>query len=144
MRWIVAGLAASLAAAFVVAHTFAQDSDQEPSVRTMPPAVVKTIPQAGDTRVDAAKLKEIRVKFSKPMMEGNWSWVQVSKETFPTSTGQPRYLKDMKTCVLPVALEPGRTYVIWINSEKFSSFTDTDGRPAIPYLLVFETKPVSN
>ena len=41
---------------------------------------------------------------------------------------------------LPVALEPGKTYAIWINSEKFNNFKDTDGRSAVPYLLVFRTK----
>jgi RNA polymerase sigma-70 factor (ECF subfamily) len=42
---------------------------------------------------------------------------------------------------LPVKLEPGKTYVIWLNSQKFGNFKDTDGKSAVPYLLVFETKP---
>jgi RNA polymerase sigma-70 factor (ECF subfamily) len=39
-----------------------------------------------------------------------------------------------------VALEAKRTYVIWFNTEKFSGFMDTDGKSAVPYLLVFQTK----
>jgi RNA polymerase sigma-70 factor (ECF subfamily) len=49
-------------------------------------------------------------------------------------------LKDKKTCVLPVKLEAGKTYAIWVNSEKFENFKDDAGRPAVPYLLVFQTK----
>ena len=111
-------------------------------MRTLPPVVVSTVPRAGDTLVDAARTAEIRVTFSKDMMDGNWSLVQISDETFPTSTGKIRYQKDRRTCVLPCKLEPGRTYVLWVNqADKYLNFKDADGRPAIPYLLVFETKP---
>ena len=41
---------------------------------------------------------------------------------------------------MKVKLEPGRTYAIWVNSEKFGNFKDADGRSAVPYLLVFQTK----
>ncbi len=110
------------------------------SVKEMAPVVVGTVPQAGDTKVDARKLKEIRVTFSKDMMDKSWSWSQISDETFPKSNGKVHYEKDRRTCVLPVKLEAGKTYVIWLNSEKFGNFKDADGRSAIPYLLVFETK----
>jgi hypothetical protein len=52
-------------------------------------------------------------------------------------------LPDGKTCVLPVKLEPGKTYVSWLNSQKFGNFKDADGRSAVPYLLVFETRAAS-
>jgi RNA polymerase sigma-70 factor (ECF subfamily) len=113
------------------------------SVQTMPPVVVKTVPEAGDTSVDPA-IKEIRVTFSKPMTDKSWSWSQISNETFPKSPGKPRYLKDGKTCVLPVELEPGKTYVIWLNSQKFRNFRDKGGQPAVPYLLVFQTKSANS
>ena len=110
------------------------------SVKTMPPVVIKTIPQSGDTRVDPS-VKEIRVTFSKEMMTDNqWSWVKVSDETLPEIVGKTYYLKDKKTCVLPVKLKPGKTYAIWINYGKYNYFKDKDGNSAIPYLLVFETK----
>ena len=52
-----------------------------------------------------------------------------------------RWVKaDKRTCVLPVKLEGGKTYVIWLNSERFNNFKDPQRRPAIPYLLVFETR----
>lgn len=108
-------------------------------VKSQPPVVVKTVPQSGDTDVDP-KLSEIQVTFSKDMKtEKNWSFVQVSKESYPKTTGEPHYI-DKRTIVLPVALEPGKTYIIWINQKKFTGFRDQENYPAIPYLLVFETR----
>ena len=110
------------------------------TVQSMPPVIVKTFPQSGDTQVDPS-IKEISVTFSKDMMTKQmWSWVMISKETFPQITGEVRYLNDKKTCVAPVNLEPGKTYVIWFNSEKHSAFRDADNDPAVPYLLVFQTR----
>jgi RNA polymerase sigma-70 factor (ECF subfamily) len=109
------------------------------SVRTTPPVVVKTVPQAGDTQVDP-NLKEIQVTFSKPMADKSWSWSSVAEDTNPETTGEPRYLEDHRTCVLPVKLEPGHTYGFWINSQKFQGFRGADKQAAIPYLLIFETK----
>ncbi len=111
---------------------------KKPSVKSMPPVVVMTVPQSGETAVDA-KLKEIKVTFSKDMKTKEmWSFVQISKDTFP-EVGEPKYV-DKRTIVLPVTLQPGKTYIIWINSGKFNAFRDVDNHPAIPYLLVFETK----
>ena len=36
--------------------------------------------------------------------------------------------------------QPGKTYVLWINTQKHNAFRDTRGNPAVPYLLVFQTK----
>jgi RNA polymerase sigma-70 factor (ECF subfamily) len=74
-------------------------------------------------------------------MDETWSWSTISKETFPKVTGKIRYDKDGRTCVLPVKLEPGKTYAVWVNSERFQNFKDEGGRSAVPYLLVFQTRP---
>jgi hypothetical protein len=113
---------------------------QDASVKSMPASVVKTVPQSGDTTVDAATTTRIKVTFSKEMMDGTWSWSQVSKDSFPQIIGKPKYLEDKKTCVIDVKLEPKKTYVIWVNTQKFVNFKDTDGNPAVPYLLVFQTR----
>ncbi|MCX7699683.1 MAG: Ig-like domain-containing protein [Gemmataceae bacterium] len=109
------------------------------TLENVPPVVVKTIPEAGSADVDP-KLKEIRVTFSKEMLDHSWSWVKLSEESFPKVDGKPKYLPDKRTCVLPVKLEPGKTYAVWVNHEQFGSFQDSNGRSAIPYLLVFRTK----
>jgi RNA polymerase sigma-70 factor (ECF subfamily) len=109
------------------------------TLASVPPVVVKTVPQAGAGDVDP-KRTEIRVAFSKDMQGGSWSWSTLSKESFPQVTGKPKYLADKRTCVLPVKLEPGKTYAVWVNSDNFGNFKDADGHSAVPYLLVFQTK----
>ena len=69
------------------------------------------------------------------------SGATVSFRQIHEPSGKPiHYEKDRRTCVLKVKLEPGKTYAIWLNSDKFTNFKDADGRPAVPYLLVFQTK----
>lgn len=109
------------------------------TLESVPPVVVKTVPEAGAGEVDP-NLMEIKVTFSKDMQDDSWSWTTLSKESFPKLDGKPKYLADKRTCVLPVKLEPGKTYAIWVNSEKFGNFKDSDGRSAVPFLLVFKTK----
>ena len=120
-------------------HPLSNVRSEEVSIETVPPVVVQTVPQSGTMDVDP-KVSEIKVSFSKDMMDQGWSWIMVSKETFPEMEGEPKYMKDKRTCVLQVRLLPGKTYAIWINSNKFNNFKDTQGRSAVPYLLVFKTK----
>jgi RNA polymerase sigma-70 factor (ECF subfamily) len=110
----------------------------EITLESVPPVVVQSVPAAGSPDVDP-KTTEIQVTFSKTMADGTWSWSTLSKESFPEVSGEPKYLKDERTCVLPVKLQPETTYAIWINSNKFQNFKDANGTPAIPYLLVFKT-----
>jgi RNA polymerase sigma-70 factor (ECF subfamily) len=115
-------------------------SGQEASIKALPPSVVKTVPESGETTVDAATTTQIKVTFSKEMMDETWSWSQISKDSFPQIVGKPKYLDGKRTCVIDVKLEPKKTYVIWINTQKFGNFKDADGNMAVPYLLVFQTK----
>jgi RNA polymerase sigma-70 factor (ECF subfamily) len=134
MRISIAFLLATL-----LASANAVSNADELDVGSVPPVVVKTVPEAGSTDADPA-LTEIRVTFSKDMEDGTWSWSTVSKDSFPATSGRPRYEEDKRTCVLSVKLAPGKTYGIWVNSQRFRNFKDADGRAAVPYLLVFRTK----
>ena len=127
-----------LAIAALLAMTAAKGFTAEISLESAPPVVVKTVPVAGATDVDPT-LTEIKVTYSKAMQDGSWSWSTWGEGTFPETSGQPRYLPDGRTGVLPVKLEPGKFYATWLNSDKFKNFTDTAGRPAVPYLLTFRT-----
>lgn len=111
----------------------------ELTIETMPPVVVKTVPAAGDLEV-APGVIEVRVTFSKPMQDRSWSWSSAWPGSEPAIVGQPRYDADGRTCVLKVKIEPNRAYGWWLNSEKFKNFKDSGGRPAVPYLLTFQTK----
>jgi RNA polymerase sigma-70 factor (ECF subfamily) len=118
----------------------AKSDDEVVSLATAPPVVVRAVPEAGTDGVDPA-LAEIKVTYSKDMMDRSWSWSTWGQDTFPDMTGKPHYLADKRTCVLPVKLKPGKTYAIWLNSNNFGNFKDATGNSAVPYLLVFRTKP---
>jgi hypothetical protein len=112
---------------------------QPEDVDSVPPVVVKAVPEAGSKDV-APGVVEIRVTFSKEMKDQSWSWTSAWKDAAPESVGKPRYEADHKTCVLKVKLEPNKAYGYWINSQNFHGFQDQQGRPAVPYLLAFRTK----
>ena len=123
-------------------NQLAQNDEQkgaDVTLASVPPVVVKTVPESGADGADP-NLTEIKVSFSKDMQDGSWSWSTLSQDSFPKIEGKPKYLAGNRTCVLPVKLKPGKTYAIWVNSEKFGNFKDADGQSAVPYLLVFKTK----
>ena len=130
---------AILGAALLVATLTGTARAQEVSVDSLPPSVIKTVPTCGDAKVPATTT-QIKVTFSKDMMDGGWSFTQISSDSFPEVVGQPEYLADKRTCVLTVNLKPKQTYVLWLNSQKFKNFKDASGNSAVPYLLVFQTK----
>jgi hypothetical protein len=112
---------------------------EDVSLEKVPPVVVKTVPESGTDGIDP-QITQIEVTFSKDMTDKSWSWATLSNESFPTLAGEPSYQENKRTSVLPVKLESGKTYAIWVNSQKFRNFKDADGQAAVPYLLVFKTK----
>ncbi len=108
--------------------------------KDLPPVVLSVEPKVGATDVDPA-LKEIRVTFSKKMTDKSWSWPTGNKYAAPkVEGGDIHFERDGRTCVMPVKLEAGKTYVIGVNSERFHGFQDEEGHAALPYLMVFRTK----
>lgn len=102
------------------------------------PVVVKTVPEPGATNVPPGEF-EVKVTFSREMRDRCWSWCTVWDDSNPEGLGRPRYDDSHRTCSLKVKLEPGKTYGYWLNSGRFTNFKDTEGRAAVPYLLVFST-----
>jgi len=110
------------------------------ALNDQPPVVVETFPVSGAREVAPGET-EIRVRFSKEMTDGSWSWSTAWENSTPAFIGQPHYEPDARTCIVKARLEPDKTYAFWLNSENFHNFKDADGRPAVPYLLIFHTKP---
>lgn len=119
---------------------FAPQLGRAQDIDTIPPVVVKTIPEAGLNNVAPGEYV-IKVTFSKKMHVHSWSWSSAWQESTPNFIGDPHYDAALRTCSVKVKLEPNKTYGFWLNSQKFHGFCDSDGRPAVPYLLVFKTKP---
>jgi RNA polymerase sigma-70 factor (ECF subfamily) len=102
------------------------------------PRVVALDPPQGATDVDPAKAV-LRATFDRAM-EASWSWVTEGSDTFPPTTGDAYFEADAKTAALPVRLEPGKTYVVWLNSGEFQLFRDLEGSPAAPLRWTFTTR----
>ena len=136
-RFFIVDTAAQTAA---YVDAFNQRASHSISATTVPPVVVKTWPEAGSQDI-APGVTEIKVTFSRLMRDQSWSWCEVWDHSTPESSEKPRYEADQKTCVWKVKLEPDKTYGFWLNSADFKHFTDTNGLPAVPYLLTFHTKP---
>lgn len=118
---------------------FAFSVSQAQSFDDFAPVVVKTVPEAGSMDVSPGEF-EVKITFSKPMVDRSWSWCTVWDGSTPESLGKPYYTADHKTCSMKVKLEAGKCYGYWLNSESFRNFKDQQLRPAVPYLLVFSTK----
>lgn len=112
---------------------------QTQTIESMPPVVVKTVPESGAKEVAPGEM-EIKVTYSKPMSDGSWSWTSAWQDSPPKMIGEPKYESDQKTCVVKVKLQPGKTYAFWLNSGNFKNFRDKQGHPAVPYLWIFKTK----
>lgn len=125
-------IAASLLGGWATQGIHAQDIDASP------PVVVKAVPEAGSKNVPPGEY-EIKVTFSKDMLDESWSWSTAWKDSTPELVGKPRYAADHRTCVCKVKLEPGKTYGWWLNSQNFHNFKDAQGHAAVPYLLTFQT-----
>lgn len=119
-------------------HPESSAPNQNAVVASARATVVATEPKSGDAAVDPT-LTEVKVTFDRPMLDHSWSWCGSPSDGYPQTTGQPHYLPDGRTCVMPVKLERGRSYSIWLNTETFGNFRDTLGRSAIPYHLTFAT-----
>jgi RNA polymerase sigma-70 factor (ECF subfamily) len=125
-------------AEYVAAFNQKQSSAPDITPSSVPPVVVKTVPESGSTNVPPGEF-EIKVTFSKAMMDRSWSWCSVWDDSTPEGAAPPKYDADGKTCVSKVQLDPGTTYGYWLNTGRFQNFRDTEGHSAIPYLLVFST-----
>jgi hypothetical protein len=107
------------------------------------PVAVETFPISGQRDVEPGETT-IRVRFSKEMQAGSWSWSTAWENSTPEFIGEPAYDDSGRTCSVKVKLEPGRTYGFWLNSGKFQNFKDAAGHPAVPYLLMFQTRTNRN
>ena len=104
------------------------------------PVVIKTLPESGRSDVPAGE-SDLVITFSQPMNAGSYSFVTAAEGVTPPGVGSnPRFDAEGRTCTLRVKLAPGTKYAVWINRGQFQNFLGRNGTPAVPYLLVFETR----
>jgi beta-lactamase regulating signal transducer with metallopeptidase domain len=103
------------------------------------PQIVAMEPENGAADVDPS-LTELRITFN-VAMGGGFSWTGGGPE-FPTipEGKKPTWSQDHKTCTLPVALQPGSSYRLGLNSPSHKNFQSTGGVPLDPVSYTFKTK----
>jgi hypothetical protein len=101
--------------------------------------VVETYPVSGARDVEPGET-EIRIRFSRSMTGGSGTWSIPLQNSASGSTSELHYDDDGRTCVIKTKLEPGKTYSFWLNRDDSFNFKDANGQPAVPYLLIFQTK----
>src|SRR5687768_4361884 len=86
---------ATLLATLVLSSLYAPlpSKGQGQDIESMPPVVVKTVPEAGAGDV-APGMVEIKVTFSKEMADNSWSWSTVWQGSTPEAAGKPKYEAD--------------------------------------------------
>ncbi len=134
-------MAVALTAALVIWTTFGISKANTISTAESKgsPVVLNTFPLKGSNCVNP-NITELQVTFSKDMRTDQmWSWCIESQDTAPKFISGGTKFIDKRTCVTSVILEPNRTYVVWINTQKHNAFRDIDNNPAAPYRLEFRT-----
>ena len=97
--------------------------------------VVATSPAVGAQA--PASTSVLSVTFDRPM-QPSWSFAGRPQDA-PTYVSQPSLSADGRTISVAVQLQPGRSYVVWLNSESYKNFRDAQGHPAEPFRLTFST-----
>ena len=122
------------ATTFAAAVAFAAAAQAQPQPSA--PKVVVTFPADG-AHVPPS-IAELKVSYDHRMM-ASWSFATRGEKAFPEVLGAPSLSPDHITISLPIRLEPNRTYVVWLNTERYKNFKSEDGQAAEPYRLTFHT-----
>jgi len=105
------------------------------------PTITSSTPPIAARDVDPATT-EIRVTFDQDMHTSGYSFTGDGR-LFPETTGRPRW-DGRRSCVLPVALEPGHAYRVGINSTSHQNFRAVAGTPAAHDVIWFTTQGASD
>lgn len=123
-------------AVFIIAlSTGVEQVDVAQTVAVEQPTVVTTTPAAGAKISPGPFL--LSATFDRPMMDGSYSFVQVSKNTYPDCKGQPARSRDGRTFTLRCTARAGRKYEVWFNRAPYMNFKSIRGAPAKPIRLTF-------
>lgn len=102
------------------------------------PRVVATVPADGSTI--AAGPFDLTVRFDRPMRKGGYSFVQVSRETFPDCAPNARISADGMSYTMRCEAVAGRAYEVWFNRPPYMNFKSLDGVSAQPHRIRFNAK----
>jgi hypothetical protein len=122
---------------------FARTADSIDDLMAKLPRIVALSPINDDKKVDAATA-ELRIEFDRPMqtdayaLAGDPAKMPHAAMT-PTGPAKARFSPDGKIFLLPVKLEPGKTYAYSINSLDLLGFRSAEGQFLDPVPVTFTT-----
>jgi DNA-binding CsgD family transcriptional regulator len=136
--WVVySGVALMIVlAAAVVALSVGRGGTSRPLDAS--PKVVATKPSAG-AAIEAGPFI-LAVTFDRPMLDGNYSFVQISPDTYPTCEPRPQMSANRRTFTLSCTAQAGHSYEVWFNRPPYMNFKSPSGTPAQPFQLKFHVK----
>ncbi len=111
--------------------------DAAASLPGEPPRPISLDPPQGARDVDPWRAT-LAVTFDRSMDPEGWAWVTESPDTAPT-IAESSWDAALRVNTAQVRLEPGRTYVVWINSDSYPYFRDPQGRTVSPLRWIFTT-----
>jgi hypothetical protein len=103
------------------------------------PKIVSMIPANGAQDVDPG-VKAIVVTFDRPMKAGDMAVMRFDQDKFPKMPGKAAYNATRTVLTIPVALEPGKEYLLGLNAEGFLAMQDDQGNPLVPVVIKFRTR----
>jgi hypothetical protein len=108
----------------------------------VPPKVVKTIPENGDTNVKPGPMK-VRIQFDQDMGAGMSLSTAGGPEKYPETVGKAQWV-GKRTLVMTAKLQPNHEYVIGVNISPYVNCKNINGESAESYLLSFKTAGEGN
>ena len=102
------------------------------------PNVVTTTPSNGAMISPGRFL--LRVTFDRPMLQGSYSFVRVSPDTYPDCDKRPMLSADGRTFTLRCTARAGGRYEVWFNRAAFMNFRSVEGVRAKQHRLTFSAK----
>ncbi|MCL2645859.1 MAG: hypothetical protein FWD61_02510 [Phycisphaerales bacterium] len=115
--------------------------EKAPADKPVAPLILRMLPANGAVDVDP-NTPFLMLRFNQKMGNG-FSWCQTDPDTFPPFDDKyvdARWLSEHTVALLPVRLEPNKTYFIGLNFSPFTGFrSDGANQPLPAYSYTFKT-----
>ena len=137
-RWTLAGgLIVILFSVALIGFLFGRGGESSEAAMTAP-NVVSTSPADGST-ISSGPF-DLTIRFDRPMLEGSYSFVQISPETFPDCRPGAQMSPDRRSYTMRCTVAAGRDYEVWFNRPPYVNFKSTNGVSAQPHRIRFKAR----
>jgi DNA-binding CsgD family transcriptional regulator len=120
------------------AYAIGEHSSAPGKVDNGAPKVVRTYPANRSMIAPGPYL--LSVTFDQPMMDGNYSFVQMSAQTAAECEPKATLSADRHTFTVRCTAVPGTHYEVWFNRPPYMNFESASGMIAEPRQLLFSVR----